>query len=89
MSTAGQHVAIVGGGVVGGMSAYYLARTGFDVTIVDRSQFGHACSFGNCGYVCPSHVLPLQAPGAIGKSLRLMLRRNSPFTIKPRLSPRF
>jgi D-amino-acid dehydrogenase len=79
----------VGGGVIGAMSAYYLARSGFQVTIVERGEFGHGCSFGNCGYVCPSHVLPLQAPGAIRKSLGLMLRRNSPFTVKPRISPSF
>jgi D-amino-acid dehydrogenase len=89
VSTSDQHVVVIGGGVVGAMCAYYLARRGFQITIVERGEFGHACSFGNCGFVCPSHVLPLQAPGAIGKSLRMMFRRNSPFTIKPSLSPSF
>lgn len=79
-------VAIVGGGVIGAACAYYLARTGWRVTIIDQGQFGRGCSHGNCGYVCPSHVLPLAAPGAVGTALRSLFTRNSPFSIKPRLS---
>ena len=89
MSTSDQRVAIVGGGVIGAMCCVLPGALGFQVTIVERGEFGHACSFGNCGFVCPSHVLPLQAPGAIGKSLRMMFRRNSPLTIRPQLSPGF
>src|SRR5581483_8070395 len=48
-------------------------------------HFGRGCSHGNCGYVCPSHVLPLAAPGAVRMALRSLLTPNSPFTIKPRL----
>lgn len=84
---SGDHVAVIGGGVVGGMSAWHLAKAGYRVTVIDRDRFGAACSHGNCGYVCPSHVLPLCQPGAVAKTLREMLKRNSPFAIKPRLSP--
>lgn len=79
-------IVIVGGGVIGAACAYYLSRDGWKVTIVDRGEFGKGCSHANCGYVCPSHVLPLATPGAVGQTLKAMLSRNSPFKIKPRLS---
>ncbi|QEH35137.1 D-amino acid dehydrogenase small subunit [Aquisphaera giovannonii] len=74
-------VVIVGGGVVGAFSAYYLAKAGHAVTVVDAGPFGGACSRGNCGYICPSHVLPLAGPGAIGTTLRTMMRKGSPIRI--------
>ncbi len=78
---------IVGGGIIGGMVAWHLAQRGDRVTIVDRNGFGAACSHGNCGYVCPSHILPLPQPGAVGPALRALASRNSPFKIRPRFSP--
>ncbi len=86
MSSKAQHIVVLGGGVIGAMCAWELSQAGCDVTIVDRDRFGAACSHGNCGYVSPSHVLPLSQPGAVQKTLRQMLQRNSPFAIKPRLS---
>lgn len=82
----GELAVVVGGGVVGAMCAWYLTEAGYRVTIVDRDRFGAACSHGNCGYICPSHILPLCQPGAITKTMRAMLKRNSPFAIKPRAS---
>lgn len=81
-------VIIVGGGVIGGLCAWYLREAGHAVTILDQGRFAGACSHGNCGYISPSHVLPLTAPGAIANSLRSMLRgpSKSPFYIRPRLS---
>jgi len=75
-------VVVVGGGVIGAASAYYLAKAGRSVTLLDASGFGSGCSHANCGYVCPSHVLPLAAPGAIRSILRVMARRNSPVRMK-------
>jgi D-amino-acid dehydrogenase len=83
MSDSGR-VVVIGGGVIGAACAYYLNRAGREVTVIDRGRFGKGCSHGNCGYVCPSHVLPLAAPGAILPALRSLLNRRSPFTIKPR-----
>ena len=60
------HAIVIGGGVIGACSAYYLARAGWRVTILDRGAFGRGASHANCGYVCPSHVLPLAAPGESG-----------------------
>jgi D-amino-acid dehydrogenase len=81
-----QTVVVVGGGIIGGMCAYYLNLAGYPVTILDRGHFGAACSHGNCGYVSPSHILPLTTPGGIRKALRSMMSSSSPFYIKPRFS---
>ncbi|HEX4610861.1 MAG TPA: FAD-dependent oxidoreductase, partial [Urbifossiella sp.] len=78
-----KQVVVVGGGVVGAFAAYHLARGGCRVTILDRGGFGRGCSHANCGYVCPSHVLPLAAPGAVGATLRTLFHRNSPLKIRP------
>lgn len=82
MSEPGR-VVVVGGGVVGASCAYYLAKAGRSVTLIDASGFGSGCSHANCGYVCPSHVLPLAAPGALRTILAVMARRNAPIRLKP------
>src|SRR5690606_17141268 len=64
---------VIGGGVVGTAVAYYLAKAGHPVTVVDQGRHGGACSHANCGYVSPSHVPPLAQPGVIGPALRSML----------------
>ncbi len=76
-------VVVIGGGVVGACSAYYLAKAGHAVTLIDRSKFGEGCSHANCGYVCPSHVLPLAAPGALWSTLKTLFSRNSPLKVRP------
>ncbi|MBA4031696.1 MAG: amino acid dehydrogenase [Planctomyces sp.] len=77
-------VVIIGGGVVGAMCARYLAKTGRSVTLVEQGTMGSLCSKGNCGYVSPSHVLPLAEPGVLFKTLKSMTTPNSPFHIRPR-----
>ena len=84
--TNANHVAIIGGGVIGAMCAWNLVQAGCQVTIIDRDKFGAACSHGNCGYIVPSHVLPLTQPGAIRSTIKDMMKRNSPFAVKPRFS---
>ena len=76
-------VVVVGGGVVGACSAYYLAKAGWRVTVLDRGGFGRGCSHANCGYVCPSHVLPLAVPGAVWSTLKTLFSRNSPLKVRP------
>ena len=80
-------VVVVGCGVIGTACAHYLSRSGWAVEMIDRGAFGRGCSHANCGYVCPSHVLPLAAPGAFGPALKSLFRKNSPFRIKPRFDP--
>jgi D-amino-acid dehydrogenase len=81
-----RHVVVIGGGVIGAACAYYLADAGCHVTVLDRGEFGRGCSHANCGFVCPSHVLPLAVPGAVSSALRTIFTRNSPLRVKPRLS---
>ncbi len=81
-------VAIVGGGIIGLCSAYYLAKAGHKVTLLERGGANHdCCSLGNAGMVVPSHFEPLAAPGMVAYGLRMMLRKNSPFGFKPSLDP--
>lgn len=78
-----KHTVIVGGGVIGGFAAWYLARAGRRVTLIEQGQFGKACSHGNCGYVSPSHVIPLARPGQISKGIKGMLSRQTALRIEP------
>lgn len=77
---------IVGGGIIGMSSAYYLKKSGWEVTVVDQSDFLNNCSYGNAGYVCPSHYIPLASPGIVQQGLRWLLNPQSPFYIQPRFS---
>ncbi len=79
-------VVIVGGGIVGLCCAWHLHEAGMHVTIVDKGDFSEGCSFGNSGMMVPSHFIPLASPGMIGKGLRWMMRKGSPFYIRPRLN---
>src|SRR5262245_65451341 len=80
-------VVVVGGGVIGVACADALSQTGLKVTILDKGLVGKGCSHGNCGYVCPSHVLPLAGPGVLGKTLWTLLQRESPLKIRVRFDP--
>lgn len=79
-------IGIIGGGVSGLFSAYFLQKAGCEVTVFEKETFIDGCSHGNAGMVVPSHVVPLAAPGMIAKGIRWMLRPTSPFYVKPRLS---
>jgi D-amino-acid dehydrogenase len=78
-------VAIVGGGVIGVCSAYYLAQKGLKVLLMEKGEIASGCSYGNGGLIVPSHAVPLASPGALGNGLRWLLDSGSPFYIKPRL----
>src|SRR6266545_4054672 len=79
-------VAIIGGGVIGVCSAYYLAQKGAKVLLLEKGEIASGCSYGNGGLIVPSHAVPLASPGALGNGLRWLLDAESPFYIKPRLS---
>ena len=80
------HVVVLGGGIIGLSSAYYLQEAGHTVTVIDQSDITNNCSYGNAGYVCPSHFVPLATPGIVKQGLKWMLNPESPFYVKPRLS---
>ena len=84
--SGGQGVLIIGGGIIGLCSAYYLQKEGHAITIIDRGDITDGCSFGNMGYMSPSHFIPLASPGIIGEGIKHMLKSSSPFYIKPRLN---
>ena len=79
-------VIVVGGGVIGLCSAYYLQKAGYTVTVIERGDITSGTSFGNAGYVSPSHFIPLASPGIVARGLRWMLNSSSPFYIKPRMN---
>ncbi len=76
---------IIGGGIVGLFSAYFLSKEGIEVTVIDRSDLSENCSTGNAGMIVPSHIIPLAAPGMISKGISWMFSSKSPFYIHPRL----
>ena len=79
------NVTIVGGGLIGLCSAYYLSEAGVTVTVLERGRVGSGASRGNAGEVCPDLVTPLPAPGVIGPALRGLTRPDSALYIRPRL----
>ena len=85
--TGSRAALVLGAGVIGLSCAYFLRRTGWQVTVVDRDEPGHGCSWGTAGLLCPAHSQPLPGPGVLGKALRWMLREDSPFHIRFRLDP--
>ncbi|WP_430408664.1 NAD(P)/FAD-dependent oxidoreductase [Kordia sp.] len=84
-----KEVIIIGGGIIGLCCAYYLQQDGHQVSIVDKSDISSGASFVNAGYITPSHMIPLAAPGMITKGLKWMLNSSSPFYVKPRLDSDF
>jgi len=74
-------IGFVGAGKMGRPMIAHLQRAGHRVTVVERGAFGAGCSHANCGYVCPSHVLPFAAPGAIWSTLKTLFQRNSTFLL--------
>jgi len=82
-------VVIIGGGIMGVCSAYFLKKEGHEVTLIDKSNFSSGASYVNAGYITPSHIISLAAPGIITKGLKWMFNPASPFYVKPRLDKDF
>ncbi|HEX5152903.1 MAG TPA: FAD-dependent oxidoreductase [Parafilimonas sp.] len=81
-----KNVIVIGGGVIGLSSAFYLQRSGYKVTVLDKDGFTDNCSYGNLGYVCPSHFIPLAAPGIVWQGIKWMFNSRSPFYVQPSLN---
>ncbi len=79
-------VLIIGGGVIGICAAYYLAKQGNSVTLVEKDEICAGSSYGNVGWIANGHAIPIAAPGVLTQGLKWMLDSGSPFYIKPRLN---
>ncbi|MFE6172694.1 NAD(P)/FAD-dependent oxidoreductase [Streptomyces sp. NPDC056464] len=82
-------VVVVGGGVIGLCTAYYLAAAGVPTEVVERRGLGSGVSRGNAGWVCLSHSTPVPAPGVLRYALRSLGRPDSPLYLRPLPDPAF
>ncbi|MCF0072121.1 FAD-binding oxidoreductase [Dyadobacter sp. CY261] len=85
MTTKKGSAVIIGGGITGLASAYYMLKSGWKVTLLDKGDLFDNCSIGNAGMIVPSHFIPLAAPGMISKGIKWMFNSRSPFYVKPSL----
>lgn len=84
------HVLVLGSGVVGVTTAYYLAKAGHRVTVLDRQPAaGMETSFANAGQVSPGYSAPWAAPGIPVKAMKWLLMRHRPLVLLPQFEPRF
>lgn len=81
-------VVVIGAGLIGTTTAWYLAERGFDVTVLDRRE-GPALetSYANGGLLTPSEADPWNAPGTLGRLLRWLGREDSPLLLRPTALP--
>ena len=82
-------VLIVGGGIVGQFSAYYLTKAGHEVTIIDDQPAMAPASAGNCGLITPSHILPMNSWGTLIQGLKWLGKKDAPLSIKPQFDGPF
>ncbi|MDZ4829381.1 MAG: FAD-dependent oxidoreductase [Phycisphaerae bacterium] len=82
---APRHVVIVGAGIIGLSTAWFLLKRGVRVTILDREAIGESASCGNAGLLSIGHY-PLTRPGVSWRGMKWMLNSTSPLFIKPRIS---
>ena len=83
----GERAVVVGGGAIGVACAHHLAEAGLDVTILERGEIAGGCSYANAGLIVPGYSHALPAPGVIREGFRHLMRRDGPFTIRPRPDP--
>ena len=72
-----KEVLVIGGGIVGLCCAYYLKQEGHQVRVIDKSKMDQGASYVNAGYLTPSHIIPLAAPGVMKKGLKIRFKAPS------------
>ena len=75
-------VLVVGGGIIGLACAYYLVKAGKYVRLLDQDTIGAGASYGNCGLIFTSHLVPLCAPGTVRQEMKRAFLSRSPLYIK-------
>ncbi|MES2127600.1 MAG: D-amino acid dehydrogenase [Pseudomonadota bacterium] len=81
-------IIVLGSGVIGTTSAYFLAKAGHEVTVIDRQPApGLETSFANAGEVSPGYASPWAGPGVPAKAVKWLLMRHSPLVVRPAFDP--
>ena len=82
-------VIVIGSGIVGASCAYYLHKAGHEVVLLEKDQGGSGASYVNAGYITPSHIIPLAAPGMIRQGLKYLFDSSGPFYMQARMDVSF
>jgi len=77
-------VIIIGAGVIGICTAYYLQKFGIGVTVLEQNEISSGASSGNAGLIVPSHSIPLSSPDALKMGLKSIFEKQSPLYIQPK-----
>ena len=81
-------VAVLGGGIIGVTTAWFLVRDGHQVTVIDRGDTPAAeTSFANAGFIAPGRALSWAAPGAPALWMRSLFRKDAPIKLRLRADP--
>jgi D-amino-acid dehydrogenase len=85
---AQQNALVLGAGIIGLCSAYYLQKAGFNVTVVEQeNEVGRQTSYANGAQLSYSYVAPLAAPGVLSQVPKWLLNPDAPMRLKPSLNP--
>ena len=91
MGNSGLHCVVVGAGIVGVSTALFLARSGAQVTLIDRLAPGEGTSHGNAGILAACAMVPVTVPGLISKAPAMLLKKDSPLFMRwsylPKIAP--
>ncbi|GAA2148243.1 D-amino-acid dehydrogenase [Humibacillus xanthopallidus] len=88
-SPAPQRIAVVGAGMVGLATAWFLQERGVEVTVIDRDGVAAGASWGNAGWLTPGIATPLPEPAVLKYGLRAVLSPSSPVYVPPSAKPDF
>jgi len=88
LSRTAPAIAVVGAGIVGATTAYMLARRGAHVTLIDRTEPGRGCSYGNAGALAPASIVPLAMPGILRRVPGMLLDPAGPLRLPLGYVPR-
>ena len=77
-------IVIIGGGIIGLMSAYFLQKAGRKVTLIDENDITNSTSFGNAGLLSAFDKAPLSHPGVVGETIKMMMKGESPVKLHPK-----
>lgn len=88
ISSPPRRVAVLGAGMVGLSTAWYLQEHGVEVTVLDRTGVAAGSSWGNAGWLTPSMAVPLPEPSVLKYGVRAVLSPSSPVFVPPSADPR-